>query len=571
MHFWVYADTNFADGVLDDLEISDNMPGDVRRISDGEQQSAKSGGASRGSSMSIPTRFVRATFPRVERSRSRSSESSSQRETVAAVPVGWIPDDGQNYCYSCATEFGSSGQAVDNALSSVFGGKARRHHCRSCGHIFCHPCSSKRCLIHPDRLVLRGFSIGPMEQVGHTAKVTKALHARNPQRVCDKCFDALEQHQPSLRSQFSNANRFNSVDGPSTSSSPNWLSKTFNSPLAFTLGHEVRKAAHTLSNLLPLPRRLPSSTYRQDSPVDFIDHLNISSPVPSAFETCQSHSSNLRELDGLRIPNRLLEKAKGIAVVTVAKAGLWIGGEIGTGLVVARLPNGDWSAPSAVGLVGFSFGALIGVQLTDHVFLLMTDKAVEMLGTNSGSINLGADVGVAVGPMGRSVEADFGVTAGGDHQHPAIAPIYTYSLSKGLYAGVSLDGKVIATRHDVNENFYGMEVDPYELLSGEIPAPPAAQPLYDALKRCSVYAKSEDRQSAAGPPPLTDSVAFGNDGVAEGAIRTTVTTTTRTMTNTPATGSGALPVSYVSPSTGTSTAEGNQAPVPKTPVEGWPF
>jgi hypothetical protein len=112
----------------------------------------------------------------------------------------------------------------------------------------------------------------------------------------------------------------------------------------------------------------------------------------------------------------------------------------------------------------------------------MTDAAVEMMFSNNGSINLGADIGVALGPLGRVLEGNVGASTG------AVAPIYTYSLSKGLYAGASLDGKVIVTRHDVNEKFYGRKVAGAEPLSGHVPTPPAAQPLYDALTRCHVYA-----------------------------------------------------------------------------------
>lgn len=68
-----------------------------------------------------------------------------------------------------------------------------------------------------------------------------------------------------------------------------------------------------------------------------------------------------------------------------------------------------------------------------------------------------------------------------------MAPIFTYSLSKGLYAGVSLDGRLLVTRDRVNERFYGGAVSAHDLLSGGVPNPPAAQPLYDALKRCRVY------------------------------------------------------------------------------------
>lgn len=138
--------------------------------------------------------------------------------------------------------------------------------------------------------------------------------------------------------------------------------------------------------------------------------------------------------------------------------------------------------------------ALIGAQVSDHVFLLMTDAAVEMMFSDNGSINLGADIGVALGPLGRALEGNVGASTG------AVAPIYTYSLSKGLYAGASLDGKVIVTRHHVNENFYGRRVSGSELLSGAVPTPPAAQPLYDALTRCHVYATGNTPNNKRAPP-----------------------------------------------------------------------
>lgn len=93
--------------------------------------------------------------------------------------------------------------------------------------------------------------------------------------------------------------------------------------------------------------------------------------------------------------------------------------------------------------------------------------------------------------MGRALEADFAASPG------AFAPIYTYSLSKGIYAGISLDGKVIVTRNRVNEKFYGREVTGQQILNGEIPSPPAARPLYDALQRCHVYAKNDAKNSTS--------------------------------------------------------------------------
>lgn len=131
----------------------------------------------------------------------------------------------------------------------------------------------------------------------------------------------------------------------------------------------------------------------------------------------------------------------------------------------------------------------------------MTDDAVEMMFSPNGNLQLGADVGVAVGPLGRALEADVGAARGG-----RVAPIYTYSLSKGLYAGISLDGKVVTVRGRVNEKFYGREVSPTEFLTGQIPTPPAARPLYDALQRCHVYATNGDARASMRLPQISENV-----------------------------------------------------------------
>jgi len=307
--------------------------------------------------------------------------------------------------------------------------------------------------------------------------------AREPLRVCVGCHKQLQSIQEELRLHNSNAMKYNSID-------PTNLRRLMNSPLAFTLGHEIRKAAYTLNNLLPLPKRMGM----------FMDSGGMYSGISGGNnelgcdpkDTCKGFVGNFGNIDGVRIPAKLLEQAKGVAVMTSIKTGIGFAGiEFGTGLVVSRLSvDNYWSPPCAIGAASVSVGALVGVQLSDHVFLLMTDKAVDMfVNNNDGSFTLGADVGVAVGPLGRSLEADVGKIDGD------LTPIYTYSLSKGFYAGVSLDGKIMVTRHRVNEKFYGREIDAKALLNGDVPTPPAAQPLYDALKRCHVYASSSSTAS----------------------------------------------------------------------------
>jgi lipid-binding SYLF domain-containing protein len=316
--------------------------------------------------------------------------------------------------------------------------------------------------------------------------------AREPLRVCAPCHHQLHSIQEELRMHNSNAMKYNSID-------PTNIRRLLNSPLAFTLGHEIRKAAYTLNNLLPMPKRMGAFTQYAigggfSAGAGGAGFGSFANPGHGGDEmgcdtkdTCKNIVGNFGNVDGVRIPAKLLEMAKGVAVLTSIKTGVGIAGvEFGTGLVVTRLSDDNyWSPPCAIGTAGVSWGALVGVQLSDHVFLLMSDEAVDMfVNNNEGSFQLGADVGVAVGPLGRSFEADVGATGGN------FAPIYTYSLSKGLYAGISLDGKVMVTRHRVNEKFYGRKIDPKSLLNGDVPTPPAAQPLYDALKRCHVYASS---------------------------------------------------------------------------------
>lgn len=288
--------------------------------------------------------------------------------------------------------------------------------------------------------------------------------------------------------------------------------------------------------------------------------LEYSYPPPEADPchvpngaSCKTIDPTLRSLDGMHIPAKLLQRARGVAIVTSAKGGLGFAGfEFGTGLVVARRQQeqqqqqhdssnnhesssgsnsdlDDWSAPSAIGIAGFAWGALLGAQVSDHVFLLMTEDAVRLFASERGkSIQLRADVGVAIGLLGRSAEADIGATSGrsrslhdgigvGQHHNNgiAMAPIYTYSLSRGLYAGVSLDGRLITTRDRVNEKFYGRAVSAHELLSGEVATPPAAQPLYDALKRCRIYGGGSSSSGEVRSSPLDgDSTRMmgGDDG-----------------------------------------------------------
>ncbi len=155
------------------------------------------------------------------------------------------------------------------------------------------------------------------------------------------------------------------------------------------------------------------------------------------------------------IPEELLEKSKGIAIVPhVIKAGFVFGGNYGEGIVCARNPNGTWSPPAFVTLAGGSWGFQAGLEAIDVVLVIMTDRGMESILKNK--VKLGAEAGVAAGPVGRAAQAATDVALK--------AEIYSYSRAKGLFAGLTLEGAVMWENDDADAAFYGKEVTSKEIL-----------------------------------------------------------------------------------------------------------
>jgi lipid-binding SYLF domain-containing protein len=169
------------------------------------------------------------------------------------------------------------------------------------------------------------------------------------------------------------------------------------------------------------------------------------------------------------IPPAVMRDAKGVAIFTITKAGFVVSGRGGTGVVLARTENG-WSAPSAIGTGGIGVGFQAGVQVSEHVIILNTPEAVKAF-TQGSNFTLGANLSVAVGPVGRSAEA--AVTP--------YAAVYTYSRSQGIFAGISLEGALLATRYEANEEYYNKPVYTADILEGKVTPPAGAQKLIDAL------------------------------------------------------------------------------------------
>lgn len=203
--------------------------------------------------------------------------------------------------------------------------------------------------------------------------------------------------------------------------------------------------------------------------------MTLGSSIRQAAQTVDYMTGSLLHRNDQSIPLDLLQAAKGLVFMTVAKAGLVVSGRVGTGLVIQRLAGGGgWSAPCAVGTVGMGWGALVGGDVTHYLVVLTTTKAVQDLVAGS-SVSLGAELGVAVGPVGRGANSH--LNTGDWTLHPA----YAYAHSQGLFVGMSLEGSVISVRADVNAKFYARKIGPDELL--RTPGPKAAEPLYRALEK----------------------------------------------------------------------------------------
>ncbi|CAK4473351.1 unnamed protein product [Aphanomyces euteiches] len=174
------------------------------------------------------------------------------------------------------------------------------------------------------------------------------------------------------------------------------------------------------------------------------------------------------------IPAAFLEKAHGLAIMSIAKVGFLVSAQAGTGLVVAKLPDGSWSAPSAIGTVGLSGGFEVGGELVEVMIILGSPGAVKVF--HKAQVNVGAGLDLTVGPYGRAAQAAAAVGPAG------LGANYAYSQSKGFYAGISLSGTVIAVRKEVNTKFYGRTLEASAILGGEVEQPNAAKPLYEAIQ-----------------------------------------------------------------------------------------
>lgn len=165
------------------------------------------------------------------------------------------------------------------------------------------------------------------------------------------------------------------------------------------------------------------------------------------------------------IPDKLLDEAKAIVIVPdTIKAGLVLGGRRGHGVMSVRTADGGWSNPSFVKLTGGSVGLQVGVQSADVVLVFRSERGLDSI--VNGKFTLGADAGVAAGPMGRNA------AAATDGQMKA--EIWSWSRARGLFAGVALDGTVLRIDHRANQRAYGADTTPRAIFEGRANRAPAS-------------------------------------------------------------------------------------------------
>eukprot|EP01084_Bolivina_argentea_P219880 372784_1 len=176
--------------------------------------------------------------------------------------------------------------------------------------------------------------------------------------------------------------------------------------------------------------------------------LTMEGQLKAAHESLQKFLSPDLEAEK-QIPIQLMHNIKGIVFLSVIKVSFGGGGSIGSGVMMTQLEYGaGWSGPCSLGVLGGQWGFNMGAQKTDFIIILRDEKAVKLF-TGKGQIKFGADASIAAGPVGRDAQIAMGVNDKG------YAQTISYSMAKGLYVGVALEGQGISVRQDCNEKFYG--------------------------------------------------------------------------------------------------------------------
>ncbi|KAG1790297.1 uncharacterized protein HD556DRAFT_734551 [Suillus plorans] len=237
---------------------------------------------------------------------------------------------------------------------------------------------------------------------------------------------------------------------------------------------------------------------------DFVQGFTLPGEAEKAAKILESFLANPNHPESAlnSVPTAVLQRARGLAVFQVLKAGFMFSGKAGSGLVIARLPDGSWSAPSCIATGGLGWGLQIGADITDFVIVLNSEDAVKAFSIG-GNVTIGGNISASAGPIGTggSVQATLA--------HPA--PMFSYSKSKGLFAGLSLEGTVLIERKDANRDFYGSPVPARDILGGRVPPPEVASRLYEIIEAAEGLDETGVPQAAYVPSATGEHMNIGSN------------------------------------------------------------
>ncbi|WP_309396883.1 lipid-binding SYLF domain-containing protein [Cerasicoccus maritimus] len=194
-------------------------------------------------------------------------------------------------------------------------------------------------------------------------------------------------------------------------------------------------------------------------------------PEPKAMDELivkAESTVNLMQASKKSIPAVVLQDCKGLAIASVTRGGIGIGGQKGEGIVIAKTDEG-WSAPSAFDTGGGSLGLQLGVETVQYVYVLNTDAAI--LSFTGDKVELDAKASATAGPDHAAAAND---------KLPK-SDIYIYALTDGAFAGATVGGVYVKLDIDLNNQVYSNIVKVNQIISGEVPAPPITKDLYDQL------------------------------------------------------------------------------------------
>jgi len=236
------------------------------------------------------------------------------------------------------------------------------------------------------------------------------------------------------------------------------------------------------------------------------------------------------------IPDKLLDEGRAVIVIPdTIKAGLVIGGRRGHGLMSVKNADGSWSNPVFIKLTGGSIGFQAGVQSSDVVLVFRNDRNLDNL--VNGKFTLGADAGVAAGPVGRNAAA---ATDG-----QLKAEIWSWSRARGLFAGVALDGAVLQIDDAANLDAYGSRTTPRMIFEGRLPDAPSMDVVAfrDRLEEATYAARNNRGTAGTAPAPRTAAPAAAAPAqTAQPGIQEATTAPLQPATTEPAPQQGFQPV-----------------------------